>query len=60
MTFNLTYREYNQAVDCMGKIKPAETNALAGLHSGAKGGRTPDLLTASQTRYQLRYSPISL
>ena len=25
---------------------------------GAKGSRTPDLLNAIQTRYQLRYSPI--
>ena len=40
--------------------KPAKTIALTGLHSGAKGGRTPDLLTASQTRYQLRYSPSTL
>ena len=25
---------------------------------GAKGSRTPDLLNAIQTRYQLRYDPI--
>jgi hypothetical protein len=24
---------------------------------GAKGNRTPDLLDANETRYQLRYSP---
>ena len=27
---------------------------------GAKGVRTPDLLNAIQTRYQLRYSPINM
>ena len=26
--------------------------------SGAKGNRTPDLLDANETRYQLRYSPL--
>ena len=26
---------------------------------GAKGSRTPDLLNAIQTRYQLRYNPIN-
>ena len=25
---------------------------------GAKGNRTPDLLDANETRYQLRYSPL--
>jgi hypothetical protein len=25
--------------------------------SGAEGNRTPDLLIANETRYQLRYSP---
>lgn len=28
--------------------------------SGAKGNRTPDLLDANETRYQLRYSPLAL
>ena len=28
-----------------------------GLWSGAKGIRTPDLLIANETRYQLRHSP---
>ena len=27
------------------------------FESGAKGNRTPDLLDANETRYQLRYSP---
>ncbi len=27
---------------------------------GAKGNRTPDLLDANETRYQLRYSPVRL
>ena len=27
---------------------------------GAKGNRTPDLLVANETRYQLRYSPVLL
>ncbi|MCU1636102.1 MAG: hypothetical protein JWQ68_1341, partial [Cryobacterium sp.] len=27
------------------------------LHGGAKGIRTPDLLIANETRYQLRHSP---
>ena len=27
-------------------------------HGGAKGSRTPDLLNAIQTRYQLRYNPV--
>ena len=27
------------------------------LDGGAKGSRTPDLLNAIQTRYQLRYNP---
>ena len=27
------------------------------LNSGAKGTRTPDLLVANETRYQLRHSP---
>lgn len=26
-------------------------------HGGAEGNRTPDLLIANETRYQLRYSP---
>ena len=26
---------------------------------GAKGNRTPDLLDANETRYQLRYSPLT-
>lgn len=28
-------------------------------YGGAKGSRTPDLLNAIQTRYQLRYNPIN-
>ena len=27
-------------------------------HGGAEGNRTPDLLIANETRYQLRYSPL--
>ena len=27
---------------------------------GAEGNRTPDLLDANETRYQLRYSPANL
>ena len=27
------------------------------MSGGAKGSRTPDLLNAIQTRYQLRYNP---
>ena len=30
----------------------------SGHHGGAKGIRTPDLLIANETRYQLRYSPL--
>ena len=32
--------------------------ALSSFLGGAKGSRTPDLLNAIQTRYQLRYNPI--
>src|SRR5690606_15059326 len=31
-----------------------------GAGSGAEGNRTPDLLVANETRYQLRYSPLSV
>ena len=30
---------------------------LDSSHGGAKGTRTPDLLVANETRYQLRHSP---
>ena len=33
-------------------------NALTCETCGAKGNRTPDLLDANETRYQLRYSPL--
>ena len=32
-------------------------DVLAGIIGGAKGIRTPDLLDANETRYQLRHSP---
>jgi hypothetical protein len=34
--------------------RPSQSDILAG---GAKGTRTPDLLVANETRYQLRHSP---
>ena len=39
--------------------KPEMADQLPDLpfESGAKGNRTPDLLDANETRYQLRYSP---
>ena len=39
-----------------------EKNALfsgVSFYGGDKGSRTPDLLNAIQTRYQLRYIPVS-
>ena len=30
---------------------------MQGEDGGAEGNRTPDLLDANETRYQLRYSP---
>jgi hypothetical protein len=39
------------------KTKTLQPLQLQGFFGGAKGIRTPDLLTASQTRSQLRYSP---
>ena len=43
------------------KKNPTKTNkfGLGSFFGGAKGSRTPDLLNAIQTRYQLRYNPIS-
>ena len=44
-------------------VGPQNRNG-AGIHRphfnlcGAKGNRTPDLLDANETRYQLRYSPL--
>ena len=38
----------------VGPRKPPELPKLG----GAKGNRTPDLLDANETRYQLRYSPL--
>ena len=38
------------------RFGPRHTHGLSGLR-GATGIRTPDLLHAMQTRYQLRYSP---
>ena len=45
-------------------IKPASSAMQKGrhrrpLHGGASGSRTRDLLNAIQTRYQLRYNPIT-
>ena len=39
---------------------PTQHRALSEefCHGGAKGIRTPDLLIANETRYQLRYSPL--
>ncbi len=39
------------------KIPRASRGVFLG---GAKGNRTPDLLDANETRYQLRYSPKTL
>ena len=39
-----------------GQKKSAQGAQYSG---GAKGIRTPDLLNAIQTRYQLRYNPVS-
>ena len=37
---------------------PCEDHGIGPLTwSGAEGNRTPDLLDANETRYQLRYSP---
>ena len=36
-------------------VRPGQTRLLMG---GAKGIRTPDLLIANETRYQLRHSPM--
>ncbi len=40
------------------KGEPSVFNSSCG--GGAKGSRTPDLLNAIQTRYQLRYDPITI
>ena len=44
------------------KKNPTKTNkfGLGSFFGGAKGSRTPDLLNAIQTRYQLRYNPITM
>ena len=42
-----------------GPHTPCEDHAVGALTScGAEGNRTPDLLDANETRYQLRYSPL--
>jgi hypothetical protein len=41
-----------------GPHTPCEDQAVGALTwCGAEGNRTPDLLDANETRYQLRYSP---
>ena len=40
------------------QLKPDLTSVSAGQRGGAEGTRTPDPLTASQMRYQLRHSPL--
>jgi hypothetical protein len=41
-----------------GPNTPCEDHCIGPLTScGAEGNRTPDLLDANETRYQLRYSP---
>ena len=41
-----------------GSTTPYENRHKGALtSSGAEGNRTPDLLDANETRYQLRYSP---
>lgn len=42
------------------EVRKPKSPAEAGLSGGAKGNRTPDLLDANETRYQLRYSPVRL
>jgi hypothetical protein len=42
----------------MPRCPTTPVNGVAGHHSGgAEGIRTPDLLIANETRYQLRHSP---
>ena len=41
-----------------GPYAPCEDHGIGPLTwCGAEGNRTPDLLDANETRYQLRYSP---
>ena len=51
----------SQAVNNHSKSKQSpgtDVNDVPGLHkSGAEGIRTPGLLIANETRYQLRHSP---
>ena len=43
----------------MGKVTPYGAIGLC-IINGAKGIRTPGLLNAIQTRYQLRHSPVTV
>ena len=52
--WNIKILRYRRIVVCFKKEKPSRDDLDGG---GAKGSRTPDLLNAIQTRYQLRYNP---
>ena len=40
------------------RIEPTERPGLCSDLGGAEGNRTPDLLDANESRYQLRHSPV--
>ena len=48
------------SLDKIGIFVRKKERACVPFRGGAKGSRTPDLLNAIQTRYQLRYNPIRL
>ena len=54
---------WRQRVGHVTKMKPRRTDRVGAgqtglLRGGAEGIRTPDLLIANETRYQLRHSPL--
>ena len=48
------------SLDKIGIFVRKKERACVPFRGGAKGSRTPDLLNAIQTRYQLRYDPVTL
>src|ERR1700694_2079421 len=50
-------RRPNQNNTTVGLDRPLSFRNDLRLYSGAKGNRTPDLLDANESRYQLRHSP---
>lgn len=49
--------DFDGIADCNRGPRMTFARRVELMMGGAKGNRTPDLLDANETRYQLRYSP---